>query len=95
MKMLFIVHGNVQGVGYRWFVKKIAFRNNVKGSVRNMEDGSVRIIAMAEKEAMEKFEKGIKVDSTNGPSVMHIEKYPESSEEFTECADYGDFKIEK
>jgi len=95
MKVLFIVHGNVQGVGYRWFVKKAAFRNNVRGSVRNMEDGSVRIIAIAEKETMGKFEKEIRVDMTNGPSVMHIEKYEERSGNFPKCPDYEKFVIER
>ena len=95
MKVLFIVHGNVQGVGYRWLVKKAAFRNSIRGSVRNMEDGSVRIIAIAEKEPMDKFEKEINVDMKNGPSVMHIEKYEEHSGNFPKCPDYEKFVIER
>ena len=33
MKIIFIVHGFVQGVGYRNLVRKIAVKNNVKGTV--------------------------------------------------------------
>ena len=95
MKVLLIVHGTVQDVGYRWLVKKAAYRNNVKGSVRNMPDGSVRILAMADDESMERFEREINVDLRNGPSVMHIDKYPESSAEFPGWKDCDSFKIEK
>lgn len=95
MRALFIVHGIVQGVGYRWFVKQAAFRNNVRGSVSNMADGSVRIIAIADKGSMEKFEKEIRVDLKNGPSVMHIERYGPNSGNFPKCPDYEKFVIER
>ena len=95
MKALFIVHGAVQGVGYRWLVKQVASRNGIRGSVRNMQDGSVRIIAIAEAESMKRFESEISVDLKNGPSVMHIEKYKEHSENFPKCPNYQKFVIER
>ena len=33
--------GNVQGVGFRAFIKKIAVKNSVTGWVANQQDGSV------------------------------------------------------
>lgn len=89
-----IVHGTVQGVGYRWLVKRVAFRNNVNGSVRNMKDGSVRIIAIADSSSLKIFEKEICVDIRGGPSVMHVERYEEHSEMFPECPEYEKFIIE-
>jgi acylphosphatase len=39
-----IVTGRVQGVGFRYFIYKLATKMGVKGTVRNLDDGSVEII---------------------------------------------------
>ncbi len=39
------VKGQVQGVGFRWFVRRQATRLSVTGWVANMADGSVRVVA--------------------------------------------------
>ncbi|HCE00482.1 MAG TPA: acylphosphatase, partial [Armatimonadetes bacterium] len=41
----FTVTGVVQGVGFRWYVLKLARRLGVRGSVWNSPDGSVRGLA--------------------------------------------------
>jgi len=55
------VYGNVQGVGYRALVKNIARILNVKGLVRNLENGFVEIFAEAEEEILNRFLKLINV----------------------------------
>ncbi|KUO94014.1 MAG: acylphosphatase [Vulcanisaeta sp. CIS_19] len=51
-----IVHGLVQGVGFRSFVSRNARRLGVKGFVRNLEDGySVEIVAEGPDEAVEQL----------------------------------------
>lgn len=50
-----IVGGEVQGVGYREEVKRIAFGLNIFGCVRNLEDGRVEIIAEGENKNIEEF----------------------------------------
>ena len=40
-----IVHGHVQGVGFRYFVQKLALAANVVGWVRNRPEGTVEIWA--------------------------------------------------
>ena len=40
-----VVHGRVQGVGYRDAAVQAAFSLNVKGWVRNRRDGSVEALA--------------------------------------------------
>ena len=37
----FILSGKVQGVGFRYFALREAFRLGVRGSVRNLSDGRV------------------------------------------------------
>jgi acylphosphatase len=49
------VSGRVQGVYFRRFTKNKAQDLGVKGSVRNMEDGRVEIIAQAETDILETF----------------------------------------
>ncbi|MFH1787347.1 MAG: acylphosphatase [archaeon] len=37
------IDGTVQGVFFRMFIKEHAERNNVKGFIRNLEDGRVEV----------------------------------------------------
>lgn len=39
-----VVHGRVQGVGFRWFVMRNAEALGVGGTVRNRPDGAVEVI---------------------------------------------------
>jgi acylphosphatase len=39
-----LVHGRVQGVGYRAFVEHEALRRGIEGWVRNCRDGSVEAV---------------------------------------------------
>ncbi len=47
MKMVlhFLVKGRVQGVGFRWFVHREASELELRGWVRNTEDGDVEVVA--------------------------------------------------
>jgi acylphosphatase len=40
-----VVRGRVQGVGFRWFVSRVASRLELNGWVANEADGSVRVVA--------------------------------------------------
>ena len=40
-----VVHGDVQGVGFRWFVVDTARALGLRGWVRNLPDGSVEMTA--------------------------------------------------
>jgi acylphosphatase len=40
-----IVHGRVQGVGYRYFVLRQASQRGLAGYARNLDDGAVEVYA--------------------------------------------------
>lgn len=56
MKQLhIIISGRVQGVGFRYFVQMNASQYGIKGTVRNLDDGSVEVIAVADQEKLSPF----------------------------------------
>lgn len=48
-----VVHGRVQGVGYRAFVAREAGRHCLEGWVRNCRDGTVEALLKGEAEAID------------------------------------------
>ncbi len=52
--------GNVQGVGFRYTVKSVATGFEVTGTVRNLPDGRVELIAEGAREELESFRQAVK-----------------------------------
>lgn len=48
MVLHFLIQGRVQGVGFRWFVQREATELDLRGWVRNTEDGDVEVVAAGE-----------------------------------------------
>jgi acylphosphatase len=48
-----VVHGRVQGVGFRAFVEYEALKRGVRGWVRNRRDGSVEMVLSGEVEIID------------------------------------------
>ena len=48
MVLHFLIQGRVQGVGFRWFVQREASELELRGWVRNTEDGEVEVVAAGE-----------------------------------------------
>ena len=48
-----MVHGQVQGVGFRWWAEREATRLGVTGWVRNREDGAVEALVQGEPDAVQ------------------------------------------
>ena len=84
----FLITGYVQGVGYRFFALRAAARHQVQGTVRNLEDGRVEVIAEGEREAMDEFKK----DLATGPSMAKIIEIDETDLQVTGL--YRDFRID-
>ncbi len=52
--------GSVQGVGFRYTVKTVATGFEVTGSVRNLSDGRVELVAEGVKDELEAFRQAIR-----------------------------------
>lgn len=50
-----VIRGRVQMVMFRDFAKRSARRLGISGSVQNLSDGSVRIVAEGKKERLKEF----------------------------------------
>ena len=48
-----VVHGRVQGVGFRFSLARVARTRSVAGSAANRPDGSVEVVLEGEPEAVE------------------------------------------
>jgi len=56
------VYGDVQGVGYRYFAKRLAYQYGILGWVKNNIDGSVELDIEGEKKDIEDYTKKLKTD---------------------------------
>ena len=50
-----VVHGVVQGVGFRWHTRQVGRRLNLKGYVRNRYDGTVEVVAEGPEQELHEF----------------------------------------
>ena len=87
MQVRAIIHGRVQGVFYRAWTQQQAHDLELKGWVRNLEDGNVELLAQGEKEPLEQLLRLCQ----KGPPAAQVEKV--TTEWLDEDADYKDFSI--
>jgi acylphosphatase len=58
--------GRVQGVGFRYTVKNLACEYDVSGTVENLPDGRVELIASGESDEVDAFLEGIRTSHLAG-----------------------------
>ena len=85
----YMISGDVQGVGYRFFAQRVAARHQVVGYVRNLPDGRVEVHAEGTPESIE----GFKHDIAAGPQFSRVEQVEEVGVEPT--GQYQAFRIER
>ena len=61
-----LVRGSVQGVGFRWFAKKLAESMRLAGWVRNRDDGAVELEIEGSTDSLDEFERRLR---TGNPSA--------------------------
>ena len=80
------ITGTVQGVFFRGFIKQHAEKYNVKGFVRNLDDGRIEIFLEGDVDDVEKVIEICK----KGPKHSQIRNVEEKSERFQ---DFKTFKV--
>ncbi|MEK6847595.1 MAG: acylphosphatase [Nanoarchaeota archaeon] len=75
------VQGTVQGVFFRTFIKENAERHNVKGFVRNLEDGRIEIFLEGDIDDVDKMIELCKTGPKHS-DIKNVEVKPESFQDF-------------
>ncbi|MBS3087592.1 acylphosphatase [Candidatus Pacearchaeota archaeon] len=82
----FVVQGTVQGIFFRQFVKTHADELKLRGFVRNLEDGTVEIVAEGEAEALSRLNEFLKT----GPEHAQIRGVKVEEKKWS--GDFSEFK---
>ncbi len=84
-----VVHGRVQGVGFRFFVRDVGMRMGLTGNVSNMPDSTVEIIVEGNSKRIEEFIAEVQ----KGPSLARVERL--EIQELPGGGSYSTFHIEE
>ena len=68
LRLHVVIDGQVQGVGFRYFVLEKAEKLQVKGWVRNTSDGQVEVTAEGRKKTLDEFLEYLK----QGPRMAYV-----------------------
>ncbi|MDQ6678669.1 MAG: acylphosphatase [Acidobacteriota bacterium] len=68
----YVVRGQVQGVGFRYFVQQAAVKLDLAGTVRNQSDGTVEVIAQGTSAQVSEFAGTLRTGPP-GASVRGVE----------------------
>jgi acylphosphatase len=83
----FIVRGRVQGVGFRYFAIRAARHLGITGTVRNLPDGTVEVIAEGSIDAIQEF----RAELERGPAYGRVTAVDEV--ELQPTGRYADFEV--
>jgi acylphosphatase len=72
----YLVSGQVQGVGFRWFVARHARSLGLAGYARNLPDGRVEVVVSGAEEAFPSLERLLRA----GPANAQVDQVERSSE---------------
>jgi acylphosphatase len=71
------MRGRVQGVGMRWWVRSRALELGLVGSVTNLDDGRVSVVAEGSRDACERLLAALRTDATPGHVTGVTERWDE------------------
>jgi len=77
-RVIIFYSGRVQGVGFRFTVRRLACGYNVVGTVRNLSDGRVELIAEGTRSELEAFLIGIDESELSGFIAKKSETWREA-----------------
>jgi len=64
----FLVSGRVQGVGFRWYVARMAERLELRGYARNLPNGEVEVVAVGVADRLHELEAALRA----GPRLSRV-----------------------
>ncbi len=76
-----VVHGRVQGVGFRWFVRENARQLGLSGAVQNRADGTVEVHASGAETSLARL-RALLFEGPPGAVVERLEDVPCPSSTF-------------
>jgi acylphosphatase len=90
MVLHFLIQGRVQGVGFRWFVHREASELDLRGWVRNTEDGEVEVVASGSEADIAELRASLR----RGPRGSRVDRLVEHYLEDKEAENLDSFRIE-
>lgn len=90
MVVHFLIRGRVQGVGFRWFVHREASELELRGWVRNTEDGDVEVVASGTPEDLAELRRSLRC----GPRGSRVDHLIEHRLDETDARNLNSFRIE-
>ena len=90
MVLHFLIQGRVQGVGFRWYVHREASELDLRGWVRNTEDGDVEVVASGTATDLAELRASLR----RGPRGSRVDRLVEHYLDDKEAADLDAFRIE-
>lgn len=84
----YTVRGRVQGVGFRYFTARAAAAFGITGQVRNVEDGSVEIVARGDESSLRSFREQIEIGPAHA-RVDHVDVMDVQDQEFERFTTVG------
>ncbi|CDL82680.1 acylphosphatase [Xenorhabdus szentirmaii] len=78
------VYGRVQGVGFRYQTYHWAKKNKLTGYVRNMNDGSVKIVACGNDQQINMLTCWLEQGGPPGAKIDHFQSHFGDAEEMTD-----------
>jgi acylphosphatase len=90
MVLHFLIQGRVQGVGFRWFVHREASELELRGWVRNTEEGDVEVVVSGEPEDLAELRSSLR----RGPRGSRVDRILEHNLNESEGQQLEAFRIE-
>jgi acylphosphatase len=90
MVLHFLIKGRVQGVGFRWFVHREASELDLRGWVRNTEQGDVEVVASGNATDLAELRASLR----RGPRGSRVDNLIEHYLDDTEAKNLSSFRIE-
>jgi len=90
MVLHFLIQGRVQGVGFRWFVQREASELDLRGWVRNTEEGDVEVVAAGQAADLDELRSSLK----RGPRGSRVDRVVEHTLSDSEAENLDSFRID-